>query len=126
IEEAFECIGAAFRLHFHGAIVAVANIALKAQSAGGRLSKIAEAAPLDVAHDFGLEVTSFRSWQPRRARAGRWSRRPRPAWAHPGSPGVCAGPRAGRPAPAGGRTAQWAPRSRAVARRNGSRSRCPP
>src|ERR1700731_4262828 len=35
IEEAFERIGAALRLHFHGAIVAVANIALKAQTAGG-------------------------------------------------------------------------------------------
>jgi hypothetical protein len=49
VKEPFECIGAAFGLHFHGAIVPVANIALKAQSAGVRLGKIAEADPLDVA-----------------------------------------------------------------------------
>src|ERR1700693_90610 len=47
VEEPFEGIGAALRLHFHGAIVAVADIALKAQSAGVRLGKIAENKPPD-------------------------------------------------------------------------------
>jgi hypothetical protein len=55
VEEPFERIGASLRLHFHGAIVAVAHIPLKAQSAGVRLGKIAEANPLDIADDLRLE-----------------------------------------------------------------------
>jgi len=58
VEEPFERIDAALRLHFHGAIVAVADIALKAQTAGVRLGKIAEADPLDIAEDFDLEAAA--------------------------------------------------------------------
>jgi len=59
IEELFECTASALRLHFHRAIVAVADIALKTQTAGVRLGKIAEADPLDIADDFGLQAAAL-------------------------------------------------------------------
>jgi hypothetical protein len=71
VEKSFEGIGAALRLHFHGAIVAVADIALKAQTAGVRLRKISETDPLDIAEDLRLEAAPFRRRRVRRARAGR-------------------------------------------------------
>jgi len=60
VEEPLEGIGAALRLHFHGAIVAVADIALKAQTAGVRLGKITEADPLDIAENLRLEAAPLR------------------------------------------------------------------
>jgi hypothetical protein len=59
VEESFERIDAALRLDFHGAIVPVAHIPLKAQSAGVRLGKIAETDPLNVTQDLRLEAASL-------------------------------------------------------------------
>ena len=60
VEEAFQRVGAALRLHFHRAIVAVANIALKAQPAPVRLGKIAKAYPLDIAQNLRLQAAPLR------------------------------------------------------------------
>jgi hypothetical protein len=59
VKEPFQRGRAALRLHLHGAIVAVANIPLKAESPGMRLRKIPEANPLDIANDLGREAAPF-------------------------------------------------------------------
>src|SRR5712691_926844 len=59
IEEPLQRVSAALRLHLHGAIVAVADVALEAEPAGARLGKIAESNPLDVAEDLRLEAAPF-------------------------------------------------------------------
>jgi len=51
IEKALQRLRVAFSLHFHGAIVAVANVALKAEPAGMRLGKEPEPHTLDVAEN---------------------------------------------------------------------------